>query len=367
MTSKNTDRPDGQPASQAKPKNNRTLLIISISVLVIAVIGGGLLLLKLFTTLMDQPLGDPLNLPATETAQADEETISQVTPGPTATQGPPPLCGDRTEMTLLVVGTDFRGSNYLYGLADVIRIVHIDFTIPQINVVALPRATLIEDPGPNLDVAAPVLINQTYLFGTQGMGHFSGSGYGAGALAETLQTNFGVSVDNYLVINFSAFENFIDYIGGISVTLPRSVDAEPAATFPAGTQWLNGEKALILARNRKNSSDNIRIDYQSIIIQGILERLTDPTVLGQLPGTLDLFQSAVLTDVSPTQIQTGLCMVDKVDTATIQYFNPGDDLITYGRTYIPTVSKEMDVFFWDQALVDWIQESLVSVPQATAQ
>ncbi len=135
----------------------------------------------------------------------------------------------------------------------------------------------------------PRAAHQTYLFGTQGMGHFSGSGYGASALAEALQTNFGVSVDNYLVINFSAFQNFIDSIGGITVTLPLSVDAEPAATFPAGTQWLTGEKALILARNRKNSSDNIRIDYQSLIIQGILERLSDPTVYANLPDVIDAF------------------------------------------------------------------------------
>lgn len=362
MTSKNSTHQDNPPAAQTKPKNNRVLLTLSIALLVVAVIGGGFLLLRLFTTLMDQPLGDPLDLPATETVQAEEENVSQVTAEPTATEGPPPICGDVAEMTLLVVGTDFRGGNYLYGLADVIRIVHIDFTAPQVNMVALPRATLIEEPGPNLEVAAPVLLNQTYLFGTQGMGHFSGSGYGAGALAESLQTNFGVSVDNYLVINFSAFENFIDSIGGIYVTLPNSVDAEPAATFPAGTQWLDGENALILARNRKNSSDNIRIDYQSIIIQGILERLTDPTVLSRLPDILDAFQSVVLTDLSPSQIQTGICMIEKMDLASIQYFNPGDDLITYGRTYIPTVSKEMDVFFWDQDLVDWIQESLTSVP-----
>lgn len=362
MTPSQTGQPN-QPADPKQTKTKRTLLVVSIIILVFALVGGGLLLIKLFTTLMDQPLGDPLDLPATQTV----ESHAQATAEPTATQGPPPICGDVSEMTLLVVGTDFRGGNYLYGLADVIRIVHIDFVTPQINVVALPRAVLIEDPGPNLEVAAPVLLNQTYLFGTQGMGHFSGSGYGAGALAETLQTNFGVSVDNYLVINFSAFTNFIDYIGGISVTLPQSVDAEPAASFPAGTQWLNGEKALILARNRKNSSDNIRIDYQSIIIQGILERLTDPAILSALPDIFDLFQSAVLTDVTPAQIQTGICMFGKVDMASIQYFNPGDDLITYGRTYIPTVSKEMDVFFWDQNLVDWIQNSLTAAPQMTTE
>ena len=365
MTSGNSNK----PAKSAKPpnsKSNNVLLGLSIGILAVALIGGGILLISLFGTLMNQPLGDPLDLPTTDASSTDVAGTEQSTQEP-VDEGPPPVCGDVDEMTFLVVGTDFRGTNYLYGLADVIRIVHIDFTIPQVNIVALPRATLIEDPGPNLDVDAPVLINQTYLFGTQGMGHFSGAGYGAGALAETLQTNFGVSVDNYLVINFAAFENFIDSIGGISVTLPRSVDAEPAETFPAGTQWLNGEKALILARNRKNSSDNIRIDYQSLIIQGILERLTDPTVLANLPNVIDSFSNAVLTDVTPALIQTGLCMVSKVDPATIQYFNPGDDLITYGRTFIPTVNKEMDVFFWDQALVDWISNSLTSVPQMPAE
>ncbi|QRN83815.1 LCP family protein [Chloroflexota bacterium] len=311
---------------------------------------------------MNQPLGDPLDLPTDQTSEAQDNHPPQSTEKP-VDEGPPPVCGDVDEMTILVVGTDFRGSNYLYGLADVIRIVHIDFTIPQVNIVALPRAILIKDPGPNLEVDAPVLLNQTYLFGTQGMGHFSGTGYGAGALAEALQTNFGVSVDNYLVINFSAFQNFIDSIGGITVTLPQSVDAEPAATFPAGTQWLTGEKALILARNRKNSSDNIRIDYQSLIIQGILERLSDPTVYANLPDVIDAFSNVVLTDVTPAQIQSGLCMISEVDPATFQYFNPGDDLITYGRNYIPTVSKEMDVFFWNQDLVEWIQESLISIPQ----
>ncbi len=365
MTSGNSDRPE-KVAKPSGKKTNKVLLGLSIGVLGVALLGGGILLASLFTTLMHEPLGDPLNLPTSETTQTEVAGSYQSTAEPEK-EGPPPVCGDIDEMTILVVGTDFRGSNYLYGLADVIRIVHIDFTIPQVNIVALPRAILIEDPGPNLEVDAPVLINQTYLFGTQGMGHFSGSGYGAGALAEALQTNFGVSVDNYLVINFSAFQNFIDSIGGISVTLPQSVDAEPAATFPAGTQWLNGEKALILARNRKNSSDNIRIDYQSLIIQGILERLTDPTVLANLPDVINTFSNVVLTDATPALIQTGLCMVNEVDPATIQYFNPGDDLITYGRTFIPTVNKEMDVFFWDQALVDWINSSLTSIPQMSAE
>ena len=361
MTSENSTQPV-KPNKPSRKRPNKVLLGIAIGILAVALIGGGILLSSLFTTVMNEPLGEPIALAATPTATPNADPTEQITAEPTDA-GPPPVCGDVDEMTLLLVGTDFRGSNYLYGLADVIRVVHVDFTIPQINVVAIPRMVLIEDVGPNLELATPTLINQTYLFGTQGMGHYSGSGYGAGSLAETLQINFDVSVDNYFVINFATFVNFIDSIGGISVTLPAAVDAEPMATFPAGTQWLTGEKALILARSRKNSSDSVRIDHQSLIIHGILERLSDPTVYANFPDVISSFSSAVLTDLTPAQIQTGLCMLGKVDPDSIQYFNPGDDELTYGRTYIPTVSKEMYIFYWDQVFVDWIHDSMLSTPQ----
>lgn len=364
MTEKmqNQDGQATQPVKD-KPKSKRGCLIGSIVILGVVLIGATIILWQVLPR-MNQPLGAPLDLPESTTAATQEAGSDEGKPAIEQTENSaPPICGDVSEMTLLLVGTDFRGSGYLYGLADVIRIIHIDFTKPQVNMVALPRALLIEDPGPNLDVHAPILINQSYLFGTQGMGHFSGSGYGAGALAETIQTNFGITVDNYLVVNFRAFQNFIDRIGGIQVDLPNAIDAEPAASFPAGEQWLDGEKALILARNRKNSSDNARIDTQSLIIKGVLNRLTDPSVVLDLPGLFSEFSSAVLTDVTPNQIQTAVCMIGKIDAENIQYFNPSVDIMPYGREFIPTVNKEMDVFHWDQTLVDWIHQSLYTAPE----
>ena len=287
MTSQKSDQIEQTQPIDSKPKSKRGCLIGSLIILGVVIIGATIFLWQVLP-MMNKPLGQPLNLPGGENKTTENSDSIQSTPGVDRNENSaPPVCGDTSEMTLLVIGTDFRGSGYLYGLADVIRIVHIDFTIPQINIVALPRALLIEDPGPDLDVDAPILINQSYLFGTQGMGHFSGSGYGAGALAETIQTNFDVTADNYLVVNFSAFVNFIDRIGGIQVDLPSAIDAKPAAYFPAGEQWLNGEKALILARNRKNSSDNARIDGQSLIIQGILDRFTDPSVILDLPFSMN--------------------------------------------------------------------------------
>jgi len=73
----------------------------------------------------------------------------------------PPICGDEKELLILAVGIDYRGEDYLYGLGDVIRVIHVDYTIPQVNVVALPRTLLISNLGERLDVEGPITIEGT--------------------------------------------------------------------------------------------------------------------------------------------------------------------------------------------------------------
>ncbi|MCB2203005.1 LCP family protein [bacterium] len=347
------------PKKSARQKRNKVLLIVSIVVLAAAIICGAVFLIT-FLPRFNQMQSEPLSLP-TETPMPGVDSEDADKTGD-ATENPP-LCGDVNEMTFLVVGIDYRDGGYLYGLADVIRLVHVDFTTADINIVALPRAIVIEEPGPNLDMPTPALLNQAYLYGTAGMGHFTGSGNGPGALAEAIQANFGVRVDNYVVVNFYAFQAIVNRLGGVEITLPAAVDARPAAFFPAGTQVLDGTDALILARNRKNSSDNARIDTQSILIKGILQKLVSPSVIPQLPGLFDALSSSVLTDITAQQVQTAVCMANKVNLDDIQFFNPSLELITDSRVYVPSVGKEMNVFLWDQDLVDWIQQSLTALPE----
>ena len=73
-----------------------------------------------------------------------------------------------------MTGIDQRSSDFLYGLADVIRLVHVDFRTSQVNVVALPRALLVNVPQESLKVEGPILLNQAYFFGSPGMGYFNG-------------------------------------------------------------------------------------------------------------------------------------------------------------------------------------------------
>lgn len=346
--------------SQLSSKKHSKIWVIVLSILVIVFSLCWLVFFFLIRPRLNQPLNEPLDL---------NEIFHQIIPpkdsdSQNGLQGnrPKPVCGDVDELTILVIGTDYRNGDYYYGLADAIRIIGVDFTVPQVNVVALPRALLIEQPGPRLDAPAPILLNQAYFFGTQGMGHYSGTGYGAGALAETLQINFGVPIDNYLVVNFFAFQNFIDQIGGIQVDLPETVYISDSGDqyFSAGIHYLDGEDTLKLARARALSSDNTRIDNQTLILKGIIQRLKEPEVLLKLPQLIDILWNAVLTDTTPAQIQGGICLLDKLTSEQIHFFNPELSLLTDDRAYIPSMNKEMNIFRWDQDLVTWLLESLAT-------
>ncbi len=340
-------------------KQNKVLLIVASIILGGLIIACGVYFLWL-KPLLDTPLGDPLDLQKTTEESDTEANLSGQNTEEDTTSSNGAVCGDEDEWLVLVVGTDYREAEYLYGLADAIRIVRVDFTTPEINVVALPRALLIENPGPRLDVDTPLLLNQSYFFGTEGMGHFSGSGYGAGALAETLQTNFDIGIDHYLVVDFTAFKNFIYLIGGVQINLPEPIYITETEDpfFPAGVQILDGEKALQFARARAYTSDNIRIDNQTLLLKAIFQRLQDPEVIKYLPDLVDSLTNMVLTDASLSDLQTVICLVDKLNSDSINFYNPGSDLIETGKVFIPSMDKEMDIFHWDQALTDWVQESL---------
>ena len=280
---------------------------------------------------------------------------------PTPTRSAP-LCGNESDWIVLLAGLDYQKPDpgYLYGLADVIRLIHVDFTKPSVNIVSLPRALLVEIIPEHYGISGPLLINQGYFFGARGMDLYTGEGFGAGSLAEVIKYNFGIDTDHYVVVNFAAFINFIDAIGGIDIDLPTFVDDRPTGYFPAGLQHLDGEQTLYLARIREKYSDLVRINDQSYIIEAIFQRLKDPYLLTRIPELYDALKNSIITDVSPAQVQNAYCLFRKMSGSDLHFFDPDWDNMNYGRIFIPTVNKEMEVFFWDQSFIDWINNSLWS-------
>src|SRR5215212_3717796 len=274
-----------------------------LSIFFLIVVGLFALVIWLYIGAWQKPLGPSLQLPTPTPFQmpatwipdpyatgtplftplpvSTKEVISQPTSAPVTG-----MCGAPPIMNILVIGTDARGDNYTYGLADVIRLVRVDFVNPKVSVLEIPRDLWVEIPdiADNLNGQDHEKLNQAYLYGNPGFGYTDDTARGPGLLARTLNLNFGIQLDHYAAVNMRTFEKIVNAVGGIDVTLPETVDGRTAEDnnnrmlFPAGTHHLDGVRALTLARIRIEGGF-ARADNQNRVLCALRDKLTSPTVL----------------------------------------------------------------------------------------
>src|SRR5574341_754911 len=209
-----------------------------------------------------------VTIEAQPVAQAAGVTATQA---PATTSTPQPLCGGPPLMAVLAIGAD--SDDYDYGLADAIRIARVDFVTPKVTVLSMPRDLWVEIPGISDHYGITHgKLNQSFLYGSPGMGYYDGPGAGPGLLARTLDLNFGLRVDHYGAVNMQTFVKIVDAVGGIDVYLPTDVDGRPIddrtadmGYFTAGQHHFTGDEALRFSRIRKKYNDFTRMDHQNMV------------------------------------------------------------------------------------------------------
>ena len=269
----------------------------------------------------------------------DPTSIPTITSIPTAT--PEPLCGGPATMTVLSLGVDSGGDNdYLYGLADVIKVVRIDFVTPKVSVISLPRDLWVQIPGIEEFGVTEGKLNQSYFYGTKGMGYYDGPGGAPGLMARTLQENFGLTVDHYGTVNMVTFKKMVDAVGGIDVYLPRDVDGRPVddhtedmGYFYAGNNHFNGDAALRFSRIRKTDTIFARMDRQTMVICALKDKLLQPSVIGDIPELIASFYGSIVTDLSPAQMSQMACLLPKLSDENIIFGGIPEEELTQSRQW----------------------------------
>jgi len=290
-------------------------------------------------TVPEKAAATETNVPngAAQANQLDPATATQI---PTATAEP--LCGGPPTMVILGVGAD-SGVDYLYGLADVIRIARVDFVTPKVTVLSMPRDLWVEIP----EIENPYGIdhgklNQAYFYGGKGMGYYDGPGAGPGLLARVLDHNFGLRVEHYGAVNMQTFVKIVNAVGGIDLYLATDVDGRPIddktedmGYFYAGQNHFNGDQALRFARIRKKYNDFTRMDHQNMVLCALKEKITHPAVLPKIPQIIASFQDSVITDLSPEQISQLACLVPKLKRESLLFTSLPEEILTQGTVFSP--------------------------------
>jgi LCP family protein required for cell wall assembly len=289
----------------------------------------------------DTSSGPPATAPVAESPEATGAPAVSNTGTATAELAAPDT------LIILAVGAD-NSAGYIRGLADVTRVVRIDFANAKVTMLAFPRDLWVSIPGIEDHYGLNQgKLNQSYFYGNL---YAEPGGAGPGLLARTLYQNYGMPIDNYVAVNMTTFTKIVDALGGIDIYLPRDVDGTTSPTplpyFNAGWNHFNGAQALAYSRIRKIDTELDRIDRQTEVICALRAKVTSAEVLPKIPAIVQSFLGNVLTDLSPEQIGRLIAVAPSIGTKNIFSASVPREMLSEGSEPVPLATPPVHTFVW---------------------
>lgn len=201
-------------------------------------------------------------------------------------------------LNIVMVGLDERTDTNEPVRADSIIILHVPATHDQAYLVSIPRDLYVQIPAVKKlhPVAESNKINAAYAYGNAKGGREGGFQ----VLAETLGKLIpGLAFNGGAIVNFGAFQNLVDALGGVDMCLDQAVDshhigrnkngelvplyknrnAKPVH-YDVGCRHLEGWEALDYARQRYGlpNTDYDRARHQQQFLKAVLKRAKDQGV-----------------------------------------------------------------------------------------
>jgi LCP family protein required for cell wall assembly len=213
---------------------------------------------------------------------------------------------DGGRINLLLLGIDRRsGAGWAYR-TDTIMVLTMDPRTRDAGLLSVPRDLQIAIPGHGED-----RINTANVYGERQ----DNPGGGPALLKATIEANFGIPIDGYLMVDFQAFESIVDTLGGIDVDVPKPLhdtrypDPRPGDPyafktihFDPGWQHMDGKRALEYARSRMSTTDFDRAKRQQLILLAIRERALNSSALPRWPSLVAAVLDGVKTDLDPGEL-----------------------------------------------------------------
>lgn len=151
---------------------------------------------------------------------------------------------DGTPINFLVLGSDSRisagdATQWEYGgqRTDAIMVVHVSGDRQSAVVMSIPRDSWVPIAGHGENK-----INAAFSFG------------GPALMVQTVEDITHIPIDHFAVTDFESFATLTDELGGVDIALPNGLEGTTRdgreVDLPPGTHTLDGEEALMYARDR---------------------------------------------------------------------------------------------------------------------
>lgn len=203
-------------------------------------------------------------------------------------------------------------------LTDTIMVVSIKPKTGEIALISIPRDLYINMPVNNQNSK----INEAYETGAKNGDWKSGLEYSKKTVSDVagLKMHYAASID------FEAFREIINILGGITITLDKPFSEknqfeEGTIDLPAGKQIIDGDTALLFVRARFSSSDFDRAKRQQQVLLAIKEKAFGLGVLSNPMKIISLLNSIgnhIRTDAELWEIQEMAVLTKKIELSNVK-------------------------------------------------
>mgnify|MGYP003413169137 FL=1 len=198
-------------------------------------------------------------------------------------------------ISVLFIGVDDSETREGPIRSDAIMLATFNKEDNSVKLLSIPRDSYVYVP----ETDKYTKINHAYAYG------------GTKATIETVENLLELDVDYYIRMNFYAFIDVVDALGGVKVDVPYNLVEKNSSDLDTiqlkeGIQTLNGEEALAFARTRKMDNDMERGKRQQELIEAIMSKATSAQSLSKYSKVLEAIGDNMKTDLTFTQMKVYL-------------------------------------------------------------
>lgn len=268
----------------------------------------------------------------------------------------------RERVNILLLGIDLRCQEDGPTHTDSMMVLTIDPVGLSAAALSLPRDLWVEIPEFGVD-----RINQAYFQGEA----YDYPGGGPALAMETVEATLGVPIDYYAAVNFEAFVDFVDLIGGITVDVSEAIDdpSYPDSCYgydpfsiSAGEHQMDGETALKYARTRATVGGDVdRAGRQQTVLMAARDKVLRvdmvPRLLVRAPQLWQSFQQNVETNMTLDEAIQLALLVQEIPRDSIRL-----EVINYGYVYNETTPDGQQVLVPNRDQIRALRDELFAPP-----
>ncbi|MEY9979981.1 LCP family protein [Lysinibacillus sp. RC79] len=240
----------------------------------------------------------------------------------------------RDNVSILFVGVDDsedRGQGSENSRSDALILATLNNKTKTIKMLSIPRDSYVYIPSVNRKDK----ITHAHAFG------------GTISTIDTVEQLLDVPIDYYVRMNFNAFIDVVDALGGIEAEVPYKLHEKDefdrnSINLKPGLQHLNGSQALALARTRKQDNDIERGKRQQEILTAIMNKVSSVNSITKYDDVIRALGDNMKTNMTFSEMKSFLSYLTqgmpRIDSLTLD----GTDDMSTGVYYYKLNQESVD-------------------------